>query len=72
MAVFDPAHPRHLTPEQRLDELAALLATGVRRLLALHQTPATAPETPPPEPPPESAQNRLDESAASWPHVPRG
>ena len=27
---FDPADPRHLTPEQRLDELAALLAIGVR------------------------------------------
>ena len=30
---FDPTDPRHLTPEQRLDELAALLASGVRRLL---------------------------------------
>jgi hypothetical protein len=31
----DPTDPRHLTPEQRIDELAALLAIGVRRLLAL-------------------------------------
>ena len=29
--MFDPTDPRHLTPEQRLDELTALLATGVRR-----------------------------------------
>jgi hypothetical protein len=31
----DPTDPRHLTPDQRLDELAAILATGVRRALAL-------------------------------------
>jgi len=34
MAVpFDPTDPRHLTPEQRLDKLTALLATGMRRAL---------------------------------------
>jgi hypothetical protein len=34
MAVrHDPTDPAHLTPDQRLDELAALLAAGVRRLL---------------------------------------
>ena len=31
----DPTDPSHLTPDQRLDEVAALLATGVRRLLSL-------------------------------------
>ena len=32
MAVpFDPTDPRNLTPEQRLDELAAILAMGMRR-----------------------------------------
>ena len=36
----DPTDPQHLTPEQRLDELAALLATGVRRVLALCHPPA--------------------------------
>ena len=36
MAVpFDPTDPALLTPEQRLDELAALLAAGVHRALAL-------------------------------------
>jgi hypothetical protein len=34
MAVrHDPTDPSHLTPDQRLDELAAILAAGVRRLL---------------------------------------
>jgi hypothetical protein len=32
MAVpFDPTDPAHLTPEQRFDELSALLAADVRR-----------------------------------------
>jgi hypothetical protein len=31
----DPTDPALLTPEHRLDELAAILATGVRRLLNL-------------------------------------
>jgi hypothetical protein len=32
---FDPTDPAHLTPAQRHDEIAALLATGVRRLFDL-------------------------------------
>ncbi len=35
----DPTDPRHLTPDQILDEVSALLATGVRRLLALRAHP---------------------------------
>ena len=31
----DPTDPTHLTPDQRLDEVAALLATGIRRLMSL-------------------------------------
>ena len=34
----DPTDPAHLTPDQRLDEVAKILATGVRRLLALRQS----------------------------------
>ena len=37
-AVYDPTDPIHLSPEQRLDELAALLATG-------SPGPSTAPGT---------------------------
>jgi hypothetical protein len=40
MAVcHDPTDPSHLTPEQRLDEVAQILAAGARRLLALRQSP---------------------------------
>jgi hypothetical protein len=40
----DPTDPRQLTPEQRLDELTALLATGLRRVLALR--PSAVPDSP--------------------------
>ena len=40
----DPTDPSHLTPDQRLDEIAAL-ATGVRRLLSLR---LSAPQKSPP------------------------
>ncbi len=36
---FDPTDPAYLTPDQRLDELAALLAAGVRRPRALRPVP---------------------------------
>ena len=40
MAVcHDPTDPSHLTPDQRLDEFAAILATGLRRLPALRSPP---------------------------------
>jgi hypothetical protein len=40
MAVcHDPTDPSHLTPDQRLDEVARILATGVRRLLSLRARP---------------------------------
>ena len=31
----DPTDPAHLTPDQRLDEVAHVLAVGVRRLMSL-------------------------------------
>ena len=69
MAVsFDPTDPRQLTPQQRLDALAALLATGAARALALRITPATVPA----EAPEDSAQNQLDVSPQTRLHVPRG
>jgi hypothetical protein len=57
---FDPTDPRHLTPEQRLDELTAILATGVRRALSLRAAGT----------PPESEQIRLDVSPQTSVHVP--
>ena len=70
MAVtFDPTDPRNLTPEQRIDELAAILATGVRRVLALRVSPATSPPSPPPEQiPPESCRIPLEVSPQSRLH----
>jgi hypothetical protein len=55
--MFDPTDPSDLTPEQRLDELTALLATGLRRVLALRPPPLQ-----------ESAQNPLDVCPKSRPH----
>ncbi len=57
---FDPTDPRHLTPEQRLEEVAAILATGARRALALRRS-LTCPECDP---------DRLDVSAEKSVHAP--
>ena len=67
---FDPTDPRHLSPEQRLDELTALLAVGVRRLLA-HRASLALPAPPPlPQDHLESAPNRLDEQPEKSVHAP--
>jgi hypothetical protein len=68
MAAYDPTDPRQLTPQQRLDALAAVLAVGAGRVLALHAPPSVAAA----EPPEESAQNDVDVSAEMRLHVPRG
>ena len=66
MAVpFDPTDPARLTPAERLDALAAILAAGVRRALAAR----------PPEPlksEPESPADGLDPAAEQSVHAPRG
>jgi hypothetical protein len=67
-ARFDPTDPRHLTPQQRLDALAAVLAAGAGRVLAL-PTPAVLAPTETPE---DSARNQLDVSGETRLHVPRG
>ena len=65
MAVpYDPTDPAELTEDQRLDEVAALLATGVRRLLAQRAShPVSLPS--------ESDQNGLEVSADLSLHVSR-
>ena len=65
MAVpFDPTDPSHLTPDQRRDALAALLATGVRRALALrHSTFKSEADSPP---------DGLDKPRQQSVHGPRG
>ena len=63
----DPTDPTHLTEDQRLDEISALLATGMRRLLALG-----AKEIPhSPQIPQNSSQNGLDEWGEQNVHVSR-
>jgi hypothetical protein len=56
----DPTDPVHLTPDQRLDEVARILATGVRRLLSLRLST-----------PQESSGNCLEVSPALPLHVSR-
>ena len=67
-ASFDPTSPRHLTAQQRLNALTALLATGAARALALRTTPAAAPA----QSPEDSGQNQLDVLPQTRLHVPRG
>ena len=59
---FDPTDPRHLTPEQRLDELAAILVVGARRALSARLIFTFA----------NSEQIPLDDSAQTSVHVPAG
>ncbi len=66
MAVpFDPTDPSYLTPDQRLDELAAILAAGVRRARALR--PPSLPQNTS-----DSPRNRLDPSPEQSVYAPRG
>jgi len=58
----DPTDPARLTPDQRLDELCALLAAGARRALARRVHPAGA-ATPLPAGHRYSAPIELDRSA---------
>ena len=72
MAAYDPTDPVHLTPAQRLDELTALLARGVRRALAA-RAGHPAPTSPRPEQIDlESSQIRLDVPGGKSVHGPRG
>lgn len=58
----DPPDPANMTPEQRLDEVASILARGILRLhgrVSAHASPA--------ENPPESSTTCLELSAPSRP-----
>src|SRR5688572_30319140 len=59
---FDPIHPKHLSPEQRLEEVTSILATGITRLLSLRARLASAI-------PPDSTPNCLDVSEGTRLHV---
>jgi hypothetical protein len=55
----DPTNPANLTPEQRVDEIAAILATGVLRL---HRRAALPTASSPSQNPSDSALSGLDDS----------
>jgi hypothetical protein len=72
--VYDPTDPAHLTPEQRADEVASILATGYLRHRRLRAAPsaesqvqAAAPATPEPG---RSRENELDGPEDQSVHVP--
>ncbi len=66
MAVpFDPTDPTFLTPDQRLDELAALLAAGLRRATSVHPSSLV-------QIPAQSEPDQLDLSAPQSVHAPQG
>jgi hypothetical protein len=65
---LDLPDPRELTPQQRLDALAVILAVGAARVLVLRAAAGSAPAVGPSE----SSQNQVDVPAEMRLHVPRG
>ena len=59
----DPTNPRNMSADERLEEIASILARGILRLKG-----RLAPHLPPPQNLPESAPTCLDLSA--WVHRP--
>ena len=65
----DPTDPAHMTPEQRVEEIASILAAGVCRL---RQRAAVLTSCPTLEIPADSARNCLDDSPETRLHGHRG
>ena len=65
----DPTDPAHLTPDQRLAEIASILAEGLLRLRARS---ALASPIGPASPASDSPPIRLDDCGQSRPHGPTG
>lgn len=66
--IYDPTDPQHLTPHQRLDEVATIMAVGIRRALALR---AVSRLSGGPQLSQESDQNGLDVWGKKSVHVAR-
>ena len=66
---FDPTDPAQMTPEQRMEEVASILAAGALRLRR-HAFPPPPPTLS--EFPPESTANGLEVSAETRLHGHRG
>ena len=67
-----PVPEADLTPDERLREVAAILARGVLRLRPGVDVPADPDDSRPPEKLSESRRNCLEGVATSRPHLPRG
>ena len=67
-----PVPEADLTPDERLREVAAVLARGVLRLRPTARASPGSAEFRPPEKVSESRRNCLEGGAASRPHLPRG
>jgi hypothetical protein len=65
MAVYDPTSPTEMSPDQRLDEIASILAGG---LLRLHRRVALSTEVSPVSLVEESEQIQLDVCGQSRTH----
>jgi hypothetical protein len=70
--VNDPTDPANMSPEERLAEVAAILAEGVLRLRRRAALPAVPGDVPAVKNPLESGQNGLDDYAGTSPHGHRG
>ena len=68
----DPTDPANMAPEERVAEVAAILAEGVLRLRRRAAAPAVPGDVSPARNPQESGQNGLDDCAGTSPHGHRG
>ena len=68
----DPTDPANMTPDERVAEVAAILAEGVLRLRRGAAVPVVPGDVPPVRNPLESGQNGLDDCAGTSPHGHRG
>jgi len=68
----DPTNPANMTPEERLAEVADILATGVLRLRSRSALAGQAAPFPGHETSVESEQTGLDDCGKTSPHGPRG
>lgn len=70
--VNDPTDPANMTPEERVTEVAAILAEGVLRLRRRAAVPTVPGDVPAVKIPPESGQNSLEECGETRLHGHRG
>jgi len=68
----DPTDPANMTPEERVAEVAAILAEGVLRLRRRAAVPAVPDDVPPVKNPLECGQNGLDDCVGTRLHGHRG